>query len=64
MLAFAFTAASICTFAENVSGNAMPAMQLFGEEFIHGGRHFSGIPYVNPYDLLEEPTQDPMIPFR
>lgn len=37
---------------------------LFGEEFIHGGRHFSGIPYVNPYDLLEEPTQDPMIPFR
>ncbi|KAK9800722.1 hypothetical protein WJX73_000309 [Symbiochloris irregularis] len=37
---------------------------LFGDDFIHGGRTSRSIPYVDPQELLNEPTIDPTIPFR
>ncbi|KAK9811845.1 hypothetical protein WJX72_011124 [[Myrmecia] bisecta] len=36
---------------------------VFGESFIHGG-HSVPPHYVDPYDLLSEPTVDPMVPLR
>lgn len=38
--------------------------QVFGDDFIHGGRTYRSIPYVDPQELLEEPSIDPTIPFR
>ena len=36
---------------------------VFGDLFVHSGSPSSGIPqYVDPMDLLSEPTVDPMIP--
>ncbi|KAK9908275.1 hypothetical protein WJX75_005342 [Coccomyxa subellipsoidea] len=38
---------------------------LFGNQFIHGGRSSMGVPqYVDPYELLGQPTVDPMVPLR
>jgi hypothetical protein len=37
----------------------------FGDQFIHGGRTSMGPPpYIDPYELLAEPTVDPQIPLR
>lgn len=36
---------------------------LFGDLFVHSGSPSSGVPqYIDPMDLLSEPTVDPMIP--
>lgn len=37
-------------------------MQAFGEGFIHGGKP-SYQPYIDPAELLNEPTVDERIPF-
>jgi len=37
----------------------------WGDTFIHGGRPGAGMPsYIDPQDLLDEPTYDPMVPLR
>ena len=36
----------------------------FGEHFLHGGSTSRSIPYIDPYQLLGEPTVDPMVPLR
>lgn len=37
----------------------------FGDQFIHGGRTNVGPPpYIDPYELLAEPTVDPLVPIR
>lgn len=39
--------------------------QVLGDSFVHGGSPVSAPPpYVDPYDLLSEPTVDPMVPLR
>lgn len=38
-------------------------LQLYGEDFIHGGRP-SYTKYVEPAELLSEPTVDERIPFK
>lgn len=36
---------------------------VFGDLFVHSGSPSSGVPqYIDPMDLLSEPTVDPMIP--
>lgn len=41
------------------------AYLLLGEAFVHGGGAVAGPPpYIDPYDLLNEPIVDPMIPFN
>jgi hypothetical protein len=36
-----------------------------GEKFIHGGTQQRSLPsYVDPYDLLSEPTVDPTVPLQ
>lgn len=38
---------------------------VLGDSFVHGGSPVSAPPpYVDPYDLLNEPTVDPMVPLR
>ena len=38
---------------------------VFGSEFVHGGRTSMAMPrYVDPYELLGQPTVDPMVPLR
>ena len=38
---------------------------LFGDQFIHGGRTSMSMPrYVDPYELLGQPTVDPTVPMR
>ena len=38
---------------------------LFGDQFIHGGRTSMSMPrYVDPYELLGQPTVDPTVPLR
>ena len=38
---------------------------LFGSEFVHGGRSGMAMPrYVDPYELLGQPTVDRTIPLR
>ena len=40
-------------------------VQGFGESFVHGGSVHDPRPeYIDPYDLLGEPTVDPTIPLR
>lgn len=37
--------------------------QVFGDAFVHSGRPSTGPPpYIDPQELLSEPTVDPMIP--
>ena len=42
------------------------ALQVYGQDFVHGGdRVRSGPPpYLDPFDLLDAPTVDPMVPLR
>ena len=41
------------------------APQMFGEKFVHTGDSRMHVPeYVDPYELLGEPTVDPTIPLR
>jgi hypothetical protein len=38
---------------------------VFGDQFVHGGASGTGPPpYVDPQELLSEPTVDPYIPYR
>ena len=41
-------------------------VQIWGQNFIHYGsaRRNAPPPYVDPWDLLNEPTMDPMIPLK
>jgi hypothetical protein len=40
-------------------------LQGFGEGFIHSGNPPNSVPsYIDPYDLLNEPTVDPYYPVR
>lgn len=42
------------------------ALQVYGQDFVHGGdvKRSSPPPYVDPFDLLDAPTVDPMVPLR
>eukprot|EP00892_Ulva_mutabilis_P002805 jgi/Ulvmu1/12525/UM090_0012.1 len=41
------------------------AMQGYGDQFIHSGNTSSSLPqYVDPYELLNEPTVDPYYPIQ
>lgn len=39
---------------------------VYGQDFIHGGDHLRSAPppYLDPFDLLDAPTVDPMVPLR
>ena len=38
---------------------------FLGDAFVHGGTPGAGMPaYVDPQDLLNAPTYDPMVPLR
>jgi hypothetical protein len=37
---------------------------LFGSQFVHGGRSMQMPRYVDPYELLGQPTVDPTVPMR
>jgi len=41
-------------------------VQVYGQDFIHGGDHLRSAPppYLDPFDLLDAPTVDPMVPLR
>ena len=44
---------------------AARALQAFGEQFIHSGTTSTSLPgFVDPYDLLAEPTVDPYYPIN
>ena len=48
-----------------IGGLAAALYLTFGEHFVHGGRTgMSPPPYVDPYELLGEPTVDPVVPFN
>lgn len=38
--------------------------QTMGDMFVHGGASYDPPAYVDPYELLSEPTVDPMIPLN
>ena len=47
-----------------IGGLAAALYLTFGEQFVHGGRTGVSLPpYVDPYELLGEPTVDPRVPF-
>ncbi|KAL0021367.1 hypothetical protein WJX77_009344 [Trebouxia sp. C0004] len=41
-------------------------LEVYGQDFIHGGDHLRSAPppYLDPFDLLDAPTVDPMVPLR
>lgn len=41
-------------------------LQVYGQDFVHGGDHIRSRPppYLDPFDLLDAPTVDPMVPLR
>ena len=46
-----------------IAGLSLALYLSFGEHFLHGGSPSRGFPpYVDPYELLGEPTVDPMVP--
>lgn len=38
-------------------------LQVFGDNFVHGGRPGTGPKYVDPQELLSSPTVDPYVPY-
>jgi len=45
--------------------NGVSVSQGFGDQFIHTGTSSSALPqYVDPYELLNEPTVDPYFPIN
>jgi hypothetical protein len=67
-LAAAFIADKMVICVENGIPCFKPShdvLQGFGEGFIHSGNPANSVPsYVDPYDLLSEPTVDPYYPVR
>lgn len=46
-----------------IGGLAAALYLTFGQSFVHGGSSsMSPPPYVDPYELLGQPTIDPMVP--
>ncbi|KAL3157794.1 hypothetical protein ABBQ32_012218 [Trebouxia sp. C0010 RCD-2024] len=41
-------------------------LEVYGQDFVHGGDHIRSAPppYLDPFDLLDAPTVDPMVPLR
>ncbi|KAL3159807.1 hypothetical protein ABBQ38_010213 [Trebouxia sp. C0009 RCD-2024] len=39
---------------------------VYGQDFVHGGDHIRSAPppYLDPFDLLDAPTVDPIVPLR